>query len=100
VGRVDQLATGTALLSGSGTSLPLSRVLGTELPARCSAGLVIATLIRPGGISGQKNRIPSRKFVIDFGGGRWVKVEPVITASRRKAIGFAEERSASRVYIN
>jgi glucans biosynthesis protein len=61
---------------------------GSEPPARSSAAEVVATRIGAGGIPGQKNRIPSRKFVIDFEGGRLgglpehAKVEPVITGSR------------------
>jgi glucans biosynthesis protein len=59
-----------------------------EPPVSSSAAKVIATRIGAGGIPGQKNRIPSRKFVIDFEGGRLsdlpetAKVEPVITVSR------------------
>lgn len=61
---------------------------GSEPPARSSAAIVVSTRIGAGGIPGQKNRIPSRKFVIDFEGGRLdklaenAKVEPVISASR------------------
>lgn len=61
---------------------------GSEPPARSSAAEVVATRIGAGGIPGQKNRIPSRKFVIDFAGGQLSglaetsKVEPVITTSR------------------
>ena len=61
---------------------------GSEPPVRSSAAEVISTRIGAGGIPGQKNRIPSRKFVIDFQGGRLetlaedAKVEPVISASR------------------
>lgn len=49
---------------------------------------VAATRTGVGGIPGQKNRTPSRKFVIDFRGGRLQSlapdagVEPVVSASR------------------
>lgn len=61
---------------------------GSEPPARPLTATVIATRIGIGGIPGQKNSIPSRKFVIDFEGGRLPRlpedagVQPVITASR------------------
>jgi glucans biosynthesis protein len=61
---------------------------GSNPPIRTSAAEVIATRIGVGGIPGQKKTVPSRKFVIDFRGGRLdplakdAKVEPVITASR------------------
>jgi glucans biosynthesis protein len=61
---------------------------GSEPPNRGGAAEVVATRIGAGGIPGQKNRVPSRKFVIDFEGGRLgdlppgAKVEPAITASR------------------
>ncbi|MBP1152466.1 glucan biosynthesis protein [Methylocaldum sp. RMAD-M] len=59
-----------------------------EPPVSSRAAKVVATRIGAGGIPGQKNRIPSRKFVIDFEGGRLsdlpetAKVEPIITTSR------------------
>ncbi|GAB6068286.1 glucan biosynthesis protein D [Methylothermus subterraneus] len=55
-------------------------------------GRVVATRTGVGGIPGRKNQIPSRKFVIDFGGGRLdslpetAKVEPVITVSRGRVL--------------
>ena len=61
---------------------------GSEPPARTDAAEVVGTHIGAGGIPGQKNRAPSRKFVIDFEGGRLselsddAKVEPVISVSR------------------
>ena len=61
---------------------------GSEPPVRGSLAAVIATRIGAGGIIGQKNRPPSRKFVVDFEGGRLssltedAKVAPVISASR------------------
>ncbi|CAL1240281.1 glucan biosynthesis protein [Candidatus Methylocalor cossyra] len=61
---------------------------GAEPPVRPGAAEVVATRLGAGGIPGQKNRVPSRKFVIDFEGGRLAKlterakVEPVISASR------------------
>lgn len=61
---------------------------GSAPPAGPLAARVIATRIGAGGIPGQKNRIPSRKFVIDFEGGRLPRlaetasVEAVITVSR------------------
>lgn len=61
---------------------------GSEPPARPAAAEVIATRIGAGGIIGQKNRPPSRKFVVDFEGGRLsdlpqdAKVTPVISISR------------------
>jgi glucans biosynthesis protein len=61
---------------------------GSAPPARPKTAEVVGTRIGAGGIPGQKNRVPSRKFVIDFEGGRLgelpekAKIEPVITASR------------------
>lgn len=61
---------------------------GSQPPDRPLTARVIATRTGIGGIPGQKNSIPARKFVIDFEGGRLsrlpedAKVEPVITASR------------------
>ncbi len=61
---------------------------GSEPPSRGGMAEVVATRIGAGGIPGQKNRVPSRKFVIDFEGGGLgglpanAKVEPVISASR------------------
>ncbi len=61
---------------------------GSEPPDKPQTATVMATRVGAGGIPGQKNRAPSRKFVIDFEGGRLqdlpenAEVEPVITASR------------------
>jgi periplasmic glucans biosynthesis protein len=61
---------------------------GSEPPARSPLAEVVATRIGAGGVIGQKNRPPSRKFVVDFEGGRLsnlpkdAKVSPVISASR------------------
>jgi glucans biosynthesis protein len=61
---------------------------GTTPPHESSAAQVIATRIGTGGIPGQKKTVPSRKFVIDFRGGRLKElakdavVTAVITASR------------------
>jgi glucans biosynthesis protein len=61
---------------------------GSLPPAGPPTAEVVGTRIGAGGIPGQKNRPPSRKFVIDFEGGRLdrlpenAQVEPVITASR------------------
>ncbi|WP_119631186.1 glucan biosynthesis protein [Methylocaldum marinum] len=66
-----------------------------EPPVGSSAARVISTRIGAGGIPGQKNRIPSRKFVIDFQGGRLndlletTAVEPVIEASRGEIKAWA-----------
>jgi glucans biosynthesis protein len=63
-------------------------IFGAEPAPRNGMAEVVATRIGAGGIPGQKNREPSRKFVIDFEGGRLdklpqqAKVEPVISASR------------------
>lgn len=60
----------------------------SEPPARSPLAEVIATRIGAGGIIGQKDRPPSRKFVVDFEGGRLsglpadTKVSPVISVSR------------------
>jgi glucans biosynthesis protein len=57
-------------------------------PPGTAAARVISTRIGAGGIPGQKGQMPSRKFVIDFEGGRLAdlpettKVTPNITASR------------------
>lgn len=65
---------------------------GSNIPIHTSAAEVIATRLGVGGIPGQKKTVPSRKFVIDFRGGRLgelvkdAKVEPVITTSRGKII--------------
>lgn len=72
---------------------------GSEPPVRGGVAEVVATRIGAGGIPGQKNRIPSRKFVIDYEGGRLKelgeknRVEPVITASR----GEIREPAARRL---
>lgn len=61
---------------------------GSEPPVRPSLATVVATRLGAGGIPGQERRVPARKFVIDFAGGRLsqlpenAKVEPVITLSR------------------
>jgi glucans biosynthesis protein len=61
---------------------------GANPPTQSPAARVIATRIGVGGIPGQKKKVASRKFVIDFRGGRLdhlaadAKVEAVITASR------------------
>lgn len=61
---------------------------GSEAPVRPRSAEVIATRIGAGGIPGQKNTVPSRKFVIDFEGGRLsglpenARVQVLITASR------------------
>jgi glucans biosynthesis protein len=61
---------------------------GARPPAASPMARVVSTRIGAGGIPGQKNRVPSRKFVLDFKGGRFEKlpwetpVEPVLTASR------------------
>ena len=61
---------------------------GSQTPIPDPVAAVISTRIGAGGIVGQKNRPPSRKFVIDFEGGRLdgltakASVTPVITASR------------------
>ena len=63
---------------------------GSTPPKQSSAAQVIDTRIGVGGIPGQKKTVPSRKFVIDFRGGRLdqlgkdAKVVPVISASRGK----------------
>lgn len=65
---------------------------GATPPVDSEAGNVIATRTGIGGIPGQKNTIKSRKFVIDFEGGKLGqltlkdKVEPVVTVSRGKVI--------------
>ena len=65
---------------------------GADPPVNCGAGQVVATRLGEGGIPGQKNRIKSRKFVIDFKGGNLNqltlkdKVEPVISASRGEIV--------------
>ncbi|TAN47502.1 MAG: glucans biosynthesis protein [Methylococcaceae bacterium] len=61
---------------------------GNEPPVRPNNGEVIATRTGVGGIPGQKQTVYSRKFVVDFRGGRlaelgWKdKLEPVVTASK------------------
>lgn len=61
---------------------------GSEPSVRTEAAETVATRLRLGGIPGQKNRIPSRKFVIDFRGGRLSRlpanapVQPMMSASR------------------
>ncbi|MFO1420032.1 MAG: glucan biosynthesis protein D [Candidatus Competibacteraceae bacterium] len=61
---------------------------GAQPPVRPAVAEVVATRIGVGGIPGQKQTVPTRKFVIDFEGGRLdrlakdTKVEVVISASR------------------
>jgi glucans biosynthesis protein len=66
---------------------------GSEPPMSSPpAAQVISTRIGAGGIPGQKNRVPSRKFVIDFEGDTLARlpanarVTPVITASRGSVV--------------
>ena len=61
---------------------------GSQPPAQSPMARVVSTRIGWGGIPGEKNRMPSRKFVLDFKGGRFehlpweTKVEAVIGTSR------------------
>jgi len=61
---------------------------GDRAPVSSPMAHVVSTRIGAGGIPGQKNRPASRKFVLDFKGGRFeslpweTPVEPVLTASR------------------
>jgi len=61
---------------------------GQQPPVRPSLAEVVATRIGMGGIPGRKPLVPTRKFVIDFMGGRLdrlakdAKVEIVVAASR------------------
>lgn len=61
---------------------------GAHPPVRPSVAEVVATRIGKGGVPGQKTTALTRKFVLDFQGGRLdqlskdAKVEAVITASR------------------
>jgi len=61
---------------------------GAQLPVTMPTAHVVSTRIGSGGIPGEKVRSTSRKFVLDFKGGRFenlpweTKVEPVITTSR------------------
>ena len=61
---------------------------GSTPPVASPMGHVVSTRIGAGGIPGQKDRPHSRKFVLDFKGGRFehlpweTKVEPLITVSR------------------
>lgn len=70
---------------------------GSRPPQGGDDAEVVATRTGVGGIPGQKNRTPSRKFVIDFRGGRLqglapdAGVEPVVSASRGRV-----ERAAAR----
>lgn len=70
---------------------------GSQPPQEGNNAEVAATRTGVGGIPGQKNRTPSRKFVIDFRGGRLqalapdAGVEPVVSASRGRI-----ERAAAR----
>lgn len=65
---------------------------GSKMPVASPMARVVSTRVGAGGIPGQKNRPHSRKFVIDFKGGRFehlpweTKVEPVITVSRGKVL--------------
>jgi len=61
---------------------------GAKPPVTSEIAQVVSTRIGAGGIPGQKDRPASRKFVLDFKGGRFdqlpweTKVEPVINTSR------------------
>ncbi len=61
---------------------------GAKPPIQPEYAKVVATRIGIGGIPGEKEKSVSRKFVLDFKGGRFeqlpweTKVEPVITTSR------------------
>ncbi|RUQ34732.1 MAG: glucan biosynthesis protein D [Candidatus Competibacteraceae bacterium] len=61
---------------------------GAQPPTQPAVATVVATRIGKGGIPGQKTSTPSRKFVIDFQGGRLnqlpkdAKPEVMITTSR------------------
>lgn len=61
---------------------------GAKPPATTEMAHVVSTRIGSGGIPGAKNKVASRKFVLDFKGGRFeqlpweTKVEPVISTSR------------------
>ncbi|MBI5505546.1 MAG: glucan biosynthesis protein [Deltaproteobacteria bacterium] len=65
---------------------------GSKVPVPSPMATVVSTRAGAGGIPGQKNRPHSRKFVIDFKGGRFehmpweTKVEPVITVSRGQVL--------------
>lgn len=65
---------------------------GPQAPFRPANAEVVATRVGAGGTPGEKHRLPSRKFLIDFMGGRlsdlpWdAKIEPVISASRGKIL--------------
>ncbi|RJQ82157.1 MAG: glucans biosynthesis protein [Desulfobacteraceae bacterium] len=67
---------------------------GAQPPVDSGGGRVIATRTGAGGVPGQKKADQSRKFVIDFKGGKLGeltskdKVEPVVSASRGKIIGL------------
>lgn len=61
---------------------------GSNAPVQPEFAKVVATRIGVGGVPGEKNKSASRKFVLDFKGGRFeqlpweTKVEPVINVSR------------------
>lgn len=68
-----------------------------EVPVdRPAIAAAVATRIGAGGVPGQRGRVPSRKFVIDFAGGRLAglagnaRVEPVVWSSR----GIVKEPAA------
>lgn len=64
---------------------------GSDMPVRSGAAEVIATRIGTGGPISRRDRPPSRKFVIDFEGGRLnelpdnASINPVISVSRGEA---------------
>ncbi|QSA98633.1 glucan biosynthesis protein [Methylococcus sp. EFPC2] len=76
------------VIPGKELSFQYTMYWGANPHQQSPAAQVIATRIGVGGIPGQKKKIPSRKFVIDFQGGRLeqlakdAKVEAVVTASR------------------
>ncbi|HEX5789532.1 MAG TPA: glucan biosynthesis protein [Luteolibacter sp.] len=61
---------------------------GSKPPAQPPFARVVSTRIGKGGIPGANDKVTSRKFVLDFKGGRFenlpweTKVEPVISTSR------------------
>lgn len=76
------------VMPGKEISFAYKLYWGPTPPYQSPAAQVIASRTGVGGIPGQKHLVPSRKFVIDFRGGRLgelakdVKVVPVITTSR------------------
>jgi glucans biosynthesis protein len=65
---------------------------GAKPPVQSEMARVVSTRIGIGGIPGEKNKTTSRKFVLDFKGGRFeqlpweTKVEPVISTSRGEIV--------------